>query len=68
MNPAYIKTIAGFWQAQFLGEPGYTPAYMFLRNSMISTALFTGLFSFTIQKIASNKNISCIDGLDPSKT
>mgnify|MGYP000844835349 CR=1 FL=1 len=68
MNPAYAKTIAGFWQAQFFGEPGYTPAYLFLRNLIISTALFTGLFSFAIQKIALNKNISCIGGLDPSKT
>jgi len=30
--------------------------------------LFTGLFSFAIQKIALIKNISCIGGLDPSKT
>ena len=45
INPAYAKTISGFWQAQFLGEPGYAPAYLFLRNSIVSTILFSGVFS-----------------------
>ena len=52
INPAYAKTISGFWQAQFLGEPGYAPAYLFLRNSIVSTILFSGVFSliFIINK------------------
>ena len=50
VNPAYVKSIAGFWQAQFLGEPGYTPAYLFLRNSVLSTLLFTGVFYWVFEK------------------
>jgi hypothetical protein len=50
INPAYAKTISGFWQAQFLGEPGYAPAYLFLRNSIVSTILFSGVFSWIFIK------------------
>ncbi len=50
INPAYSKTLAGFWQAQFLGEPGYAPAYLFLRNSLLSTILFTAVFSWVYNK------------------
>jgi hypothetical protein len=50
VNPAYVKTVAGFWQAQFLGEPGYAPAYLFLRNSVLSTLLFTGIFYWVFEK------------------
>ena len=50
MNPAYSKTLAGFWQAQFLGEPGYAPAYLFLRNSLLSTVLFTAVLSWIYHK------------------
>ena len=44
VNPAYAKSFFGFWQAQILGEPGYSPAYLFLRNSIISTMGFTSVF------------------------
>ena len=44
VNPAYAKSFFGFWQAQILGEPGYSPAYLFLRNSIISTMGFTSAF------------------------
>jgi hypothetical protein len=50
MNPAYSKTVSGFWQAQFFGEPGYAPAYLFLRNSILSTLLFSGIFSWIFIK------------------
>ena len=50
INPAYTKTISGFWQAQFFGEPGYAPAYLFLRNSIFSTILFSGIFSWIFIK------------------
>jgi hypothetical protein len=39
-NPAYIKSLGGLLQACTLGEPGFTPAYMFLKNSMLSTLFF----------------------------
>ena len=39
-NPAYIKSLGGLLQAWTLGEPGFTPAYMFLKNSVLSTLFF----------------------------
>ena len=39
-NPAYIKSLGGLLQAWTLGEPGFTPAYMFLKNSALSTLFF----------------------------
>jgi hypothetical protein len=44
-NPVYPKSIVGLWQALTLGEPGYPPAYLFLRNSLLSDLLFTGAFA-----------------------
>ena len=41
VNPAYAKSLNGLIQALTLGQPGFPPAYVFLRNSMISTVLFT---------------------------
>lgn len=55
INPAYAKTMAGFWQAQFLGEPGYAPAYLFLRNSLVSTLLFSAIFSWIFIKNGEKK-------------
>ena len=46
-DPGYARTIAGFVQAQTIGLPVYhgtTPAWMFLRNSLIGDLFFTALF------------------------
>jgi hypothetical protein len=46
-DPGYIKTFAGFIQAQTVGLPVYggtTPSWMFLRNSLLSDLFFTALF------------------------
>lgn len=45
-DPVYAKTIAGFVQAQTTGHPAWaaTPAWMFLRNSLVSDLFFTSLF------------------------
>tara|TARA_B100000282_G_scaffold294648_1_gene272221 strand:+ start:921 stop:1541 length:621 start_codon:yes stop_codon:yes gene_type:complete len=51
MNNAYTKNFAGFWQAQIWGEPGYAPSYLFLRNSIFSTILFTLLFLLVFSKL-----------------
>jgi len=45
-NPIYAKTVGGFIQALTLGEAGYPPAYLFLRNSVSATLLFTALFGW----------------------
>ena len=49
-DPVYTKNFAGFLQAQTLGHPAYsaTPAWMFLRNSLISDLTFTALFVFCV--------------------
>jgi hypothetical protein len=44
-NPAYAKTLAGWWQALTTGEPGYPPTWMFFKNILLSGGLFTGLFA-----------------------
>ena len=40
-NPAYAKSLNGLIQALTIGQPGFPPAYLFLRNTMASTVLFT---------------------------
>lgn len=65
-NPAYMKTISGFWQAQFLGEPGYAPAYLFLRNSIASTVLFSVLFAWVFSRSTQGEN-KPVESLQTSK-
>ena len=47
-NPAYAKTLNGLIQALTVGQPGFPPAYLFLKNTLISSNLFT----FTIGWVA----------------
>lgn len=41
VNPVYAKSLNGLIQALTIGQPGFPPAYLFLRNTLISTILFT---------------------------
>ena len=41
LNPAYMKSVSGLIQAIFIGEPGYAPSYLFLRNSVLGTLFFS---------------------------
>ena len=43
-SPGYAKTVAGWVQSQTVGLAPFPPSYLFLRNSMVSDLLFTGLF------------------------
>lgn len=43
-NPAYAKTISGLVQSIVIGEPGFAPSYLFLRNSVLSTIFFALCF------------------------
>ncbi len=43
-DPAYFKTVNGLVQSLTIGVEGYPPSYLFLRNSLASDLLFTGLF------------------------
>ncbi len=58
MNNAYTKNLAGFWQAQIWGEPGYAPSYLFLRNSIFSTILFTLLFLLVFSKLNKSDKVA----------
>ena len=41
---AYAKTLAGWWQSQTVGLPGFVPSYLFLRNALVGDLLFTLAF------------------------
>lgn len=45
LNPAYVKSLAGWLQSLTTGVPGYPPTWTFFLNTLASTGLFTGLFS-----------------------
>ncbi len=40
MSPGYPATLAGWWMANTVGLPGYTPTWVFLRNGMASDLFF----------------------------
>lgn len=42
--PEYAHNLAGWMQAQTLGQPGYPPSWLFLRNALLSDVGFTALF------------------------
>jgi hypothetical protein len=42
-DPSYTKTIAGWVQALFTGQPGLPPSWEFFRNTLLSGAVFTAL-------------------------
>ena len=35
IGSGYAKTLAGWWQSQTVGLPGYPPSILFLRNALI---------------------------------
>ncbi len=43
-DPGYPKTISGLIQALTTGLPGFPPTWTFLKNTLLSGGLFTGLF------------------------
>lgn len=43
-NPAYLKTFAGWIKALTTGVDGFPPTWIFLKNTLMSGGLFTGLF------------------------
>jgi hypothetical protein len=40
MSQVYPQTLAGWWQAQTLGVPGYPPSWTFLRNALIGDTIW----------------------------
>jgi len=47
-DPYYAKTVAGWIQSFTVGKAGFPPAIWFLRNTVISGALFTAVIVFTV--------------------
>lgn len=43
-NPAYMKTLEGWIKALTTGIDGFPPTWTFLKNTLLSGGLFTGLF------------------------
>lgn len=43
-NPGYAKSLAGWVQALTVGLPGLPPTWVFFRNAVVSSLLFTALF------------------------
>ena len=63
-NPFYAKNLTGLIQALTLGEPGYAPAYLFLRNSILSSIFFSVLFhwvaTYELKKFKSEESKGCV--------
>ena len=50
MTPGYPATLAGWWQANTVGLPGYTPAWTFLRNGMAGDLFFVFLLLLVLDR------------------
>lgn len=48
-DPAYLKTMTGWWQAMTIGRPEFMPTIFFFRNTLVSDLLFTGVFAFAME-------------------
>lgn len=55
-DPAYAKTLAGWWTALTTGSAGWPETWKFLRNSLLSGAVFSALFALTWQQAASSES------------
>ncbi len=56
VNPFYLKSLSGWWQAIFIGEYGYAPSYLFLRNSILSTSFFSVFLAIFARLIDKKKS------------
>jgi hypothetical protein len=50
MNPGYPATLAGWWQANTAGLPGYEPTWLFLRNGMAGDLFFALLLLLILDR------------------
>ena len=55
-NPQYPKTLEGWISAMTTGIPGWPPPWLFLRNTLLSGGLFTGLFAAAMKMTASSES------------
>jgi hypothetical protein len=50
MTPGYPASLAGWWQANTVGLPGYTPTWLFLRNGMAGDLFFVLLLLLILDR------------------
>jgi uncharacterized protein DUF6580 len=55
-DPEYPKTFEGWIRAMTTGTPGWPPPWLFLRNTLLSGGLFTGLFAAAMKLTASSES------------
>lgn len=48
-NPEYTKDLIGWFIALTKGTAGYPPTWVFFKNTLLSSALFTGLFAGAVK-------------------
>jgi hypothetical protein len=51
MTPGYSPDLAGWWQANTVGLPGYDPTWLFLRNGMAGDLFFVFLLLFILDRV-----------------
>lgn len=71
-DPGYTKTLLGWIQALTLGLPGLPPTWTFLLKTLLSSALFTGLFvagmKLTVSESPAEKTAGVRDGESEPET
>jgi hypothetical protein len=50
MTPGYPATLAGWWQANTVGLPGYAPTWLFLRNGVTGDLFFVLLLLLVLDR------------------
>jgi hypothetical protein len=48
--PGYPATLAGWWQANTTGIPGYAPTWVFLRNGLLGDLFFLAVFLLVLDR------------------
>jgi hypothetical protein len=61
MTPGYPASLVGWWMANTVGLPGYTPTWMFLRNGMAGDLFFAFLLLLVLDR-------GLLFGRSPAKT
>lgn len=49
-TPGYPATLAGWWQANSIGIPGYPPTWIFLRNGLLGDLFFLAVFLLILDR------------------
>ena len=50
LDPFYVKSTGGWWQALTIGHPEFPPTWWFFRNTLLGDLAFTGLCWFAFRQ------------------